>query len=78
MESTVQAQRIVVTGAAGFIGSHLTEALAGLGHSVLAIDCLLDASYSSDIKRENWNLLSEFANVERLELDLRISEVHEF
>lgn len=78
MESPIQAQRIVVTGAAGFIGSHLAQALASLGHSVLAIDCLLDASYSADIKQENWNLLSEYKNVERLELDLRLSEVQEF
>lgn len=30
--------RVVVTGAAGFIGSHVVEALAGAGHSVLAVD----------------------------------------
>ena len=77
MESPIQAQRIVVTGAAGFIGSHLTQALAGLEHSHSTIDCLLDASYSADIKRENWNLLGEYSNVERLELDLRLSEVQE-
>lgn len=77
MESPETAQRIVVTGAAGFIGSHLTQALAGLGHSVLAIDCLLDASYSADLKRENWNLLSEYSNVERTELDLRQDETRE-
>jgi dTDP-glucose 4,6-dehydratase len=33
--------RIVVTGAAGFIGSHLSEALLDLGHSVIGIDNLL-------------------------------------
>ena len=33
--------RIVVTGAAGFIGSHLSEALLGRGHSVVGIDNLL-------------------------------------
>jgi dTDP-glucose 4,6-dehydratase len=33
--------RIVVTGAAGFIGSHLSEALLDLGHSVVGIDNLL-------------------------------------
>ena len=33
--------RVVVTGAAGFIGSHLSEALLERGHSVVGIDNLL-------------------------------------
>ncbi len=33
--------RVVITGAAGFIGSHLTETLLGQGHSVVGIDNLL-------------------------------------
>lgn len=33
--------RVVVTGAAGFIGSHLSEALLDRGHSVVGIDNLL-------------------------------------
>jgi len=33
--------RIVITGAAGFIGSHLTESLLDQGHSVVGIDNLL-------------------------------------
>jgi dTDP-glucose 4,6-dehydratase len=33
--------RIVITGAAGFIGSHLSETLLGQGHSVVGIDNLL-------------------------------------
>ena len=33
--------RIVVTGAAGFIGSHLSEALLDRGHSVVGVDNLL-------------------------------------
>jgi UDP-glucuronate 4-epimerase len=34
--------RYVVTGAAGFIGSHLAEALRADGHDVLAVDCFTD------------------------------------
>jgi UDP-glucuronate 4-epimerase len=34
--------RYVVTGAAGFIGSHLTEALVDAGHEVLAVDSFTD------------------------------------
>jgi dTDP-glucose 4,6-dehydratase len=36
--------RIVITGAAGFIGSHLAEALLDRGHSVIGIDNLLTGS----------------------------------
>ncbi len=34
--------RYVVTGAAGFIGSHLAEALAAAGHDVVGVDCFTD------------------------------------
>ena len=33
---------VVVTGAAGFIGSHLCEALCASGVKVLGVDCLTD------------------------------------
>ncbi|HVW06406.1 MAG TPA: NAD-dependent epimerase/dehydratase family protein, partial [Vicinamibacterales bacterium] len=33
--------RIVITGAAGFIGSHLSETLLDRGHSVIGIDNLI-------------------------------------
>ena len=35
--------RYVVTGAAGFVGSHLAERLLAAGHDVLALDALTDS-----------------------------------
>jgi len=44
--------RYVVTGAAGFIGSHLAEALLADGHDVYAVDCFTDY-YDPALKEEN-------------------------
>jgi UDP-glucuronate 4-epimerase len=44
--------RYAVTGAAGFIGSHLAGALAGAGHEVVGFDCFTDY-YDSALKEEN-------------------------
>lgn len=44
--------KIVVTGAAGAIGSHLCERLLGLGHEVVGIDALTPY-YSPEIKKIN-------------------------
>src|SRR5262245_1852632 len=44
--------KFVVTGAAGFIGSHLSEALLAAGHEVVGIDCFSDY-YDQALKEEN-------------------------
>jgi len=44
--------RYVVTGAAGFIGSHLSEALLAAGHEVVGVDCFTDY-YDPREKEEN-------------------------
>jgi UDP-glucuronate 4-epimerase len=44
--------KIIVTGAAGFIGSHLAERLAGLGHEVVGIDSFTDY-YTAALKQVN-------------------------
>ncbi|MEK6923575.1 MAG: NAD-dependent epimerase/dehydratase family protein [Nanoarchaeota archaeon] len=42
----------LVTGCAGFIGSHLTEKLLEQGHRVIGVDCFTDY-YSKDLKEKN-------------------------
>jgi UDP-glucuronate 4-epimerase len=44
--------RYLVTGAAGFIGSHLVEALGAQEHHVVAVDCFTDY-YDPALKEEN-------------------------
>jgi UDP-glucose 4-epimerase len=44
--------QLVVTGAAGFIGSWLSERLLALGHEVTGVDCLTDY-YPPEVKRTN-------------------------
>lgn len=44
---------VVVTGAAGFIGSHATERLIAAGHRVTGLDSFDSYLYSSDRKRAN-------------------------
>src|SRR5207245_7433401 len=55
--------RFVVTGAAGFIGSHLAEELGARGHDVVGIDCLTDY-YDPAEKEEN----ARAVELERLDL----------
>lgn len=48
----MQSPRILLTGGAGFIGSHLAEALLRRGDSVVIVDCL-DEFYAPARKRKN-------------------------
>ncbi len=45
--------KVLVTGAAGFIGSHLTEALIQRGHDVVGVDCFDEFLYPAEFKRRN-------------------------
>lgn len=60
--------RIMVTGAAGFVGSHLAECLAGQGHEVHAVDCLID-NYAAGLKELNVRALRD-AGCTMFRLDL--------
>jgi UDP-glucuronate 4-epimerase len=64
--------KILVTGAAGFIGSHLTESLVKIGHQVIAVDALVPELYSIERKKKNWDGLESLGtSVTRYQLDLR-------
>lgn len=67
--------KILVTGAAGFIGSHTSERLAEMGHEVLGVDNF-SPYYDLGLKKLNAKALSR-KNIEILEIDLRNDELAE-
>jgi nucleoside-diphosphate-sugar epimerase len=65
--------RYVVTGVAGFIGSHLAEALAASGHEAAGVDCFTDY-YDPARKEENAAGL-EVARLDLAEEDIDLEGV---
>ncbi len=66
--------RIVVTGAAGFIGSSLAEALVADGHDVVGLDAFIPY-YPRPIKESNLARLREAPGFRFAELDLRSDDL---
>lgn len=66
--------RCLVTGAAGFIGSHLCDALLARGDSVTGIDAFIDY-YPRAIKERNLSRASAHRNFTFHELDLRFDDL---
>ena len=62
--------KCLVTGAAGFIGSHLCEALLARGHEVVGVDAFIPY-YPRPIKEANLATARQHANFRFVELDLR-------
>jgi len=54
MHTSREVRRVMVTGAAGFLGSHLSDALLAEGHEVLGVDNLLTGNMRNleHLKRE--------------------------
>jgi UDP-glucuronate 4-epimerase len=61
--------KVIVTGGAGFIGSHLCEALVARGDEVLVIDSF-DDFYDPAIKRRNLSSLLDSGKAELVEADI--------
>ena len=62
-------KRCLITGVAGFIGSHLAEALTAEGHEVLGLDSFADY-YAREVKESNLSGLKDEAAFEFVEGDL--------
>lgn len=61
--------KILVTGCAGFIGSHLTEKLLSLKHTVVGVDNF-DTFYEESIKRKNLKNALESSDFKLYENDI--------
>jgi UDP-glucuronate 4-epimerase len=66
--------RAVVTGAAGFIGSHLADALLARGDAVLGVDCFTPYYAAAD-KEHNLSGARADAKFEFVEADLRSDDI---
>ncbi len=66
--------KCLVTGAAGFIGSHLSEKLLALGHHVVGIDCFT-SYYQRELKEANLAHVRQHKHFQFHDLDLRTCDL---
>ncbi|WP_240807716.1 NAD-dependent epimerase/dehydratase family protein [Actinomadura geliboluensis] len=66
--------RVVVTGAAGFIGSHVVDACSGAGHEVLAVDAPA-RSLTPGLARRTWARVAARPGVVAADVDLAVDEL---
>lgn len=62
-------KRVLITGVAGFIGSHLAEALCGRGDAVIGLDSFNDY-YDPAVKRRNIRALLDLESFQLFEQDI--------
>src|SRR3954447_11776934 len=67
-------RRALVTGCAGFIGSHLSERLVAEGYEVVGVDCFTDY-YAREIKESNLARLMDEPRFTLHELDLSSDQI---
>ncbi len=66
--------KVLVTGGAGMIGSHVAEHYAARGHDVTALDNLMRSKlfgYKKESVEFNWNYLGRYKNIKRIKGDVR-------
>ncbi|MCI0777729.1 MAG: NAD-dependent epimerase/dehydratase family protein, partial [Chloroflexi bacterium] len=68
--------RSIVTGAAGFIGSHIVDRLLALGHDVIGVDCFTDY-YERTLKEANVEEARADGKFQLLEADLLTMDLPE-
>jgi len=67
--------KVTVTGACGFIGSHLTTKLIELGFHVVGIDCLDDNLYSRSVKESRLKSLKQLSNFDFANINFATDEL---
>ena len=68
--------KALVTGAAGFIGSHVSEALTASGAEVIGVDCFTD-HYGRDVKERNLAALRARPGFTFVEADLQTAPLRQ-
>jgi nucleoside-diphosphate-sugar epimerase len=66
----------LVTGVAGFVGSHLAERLLGIDHDVVGIDSFLD-NYAAPFKKKNLLLLAQHPRFDFRDQDILSADLKE-
>ena len=67
--------KVTVTGACGFIGSHLTKQLIKLGFHVVGVDCLDDNLYSRSVKESRLKSLKQLSNFDFANINIATDEL---
>ncbi len=70
--------KVTVTGACGFIGSHLTTQLIERGFHVVGIDCLDDNLYSRSVKESRLKSLKQLSNFDFANINIATDELDSY